>query len=165
MTNKNFTATIEILKSPREVFNCITEVSKWWSKDFDGHSKQLNDEFIIHHPNQHYSKQKLVEVIPNKKIVWLVTKSTLYWIQNDKEEWTNTKMIFEIVPEGDKTILHFTHDGLVPGKECYAMCERGWSIIIKNWLLYFITYGTESPEMNKAAEIRNQILTDNANSK
>jgi hypothetical protein len=44
------------------------------------------------------------------------------------------------------------------------MCEKGWSMIIKSWLIHFITYGTESPEMFKAAEIRNQTLTDNAKS-
>ena len=78
MEKENFTATIEVAKSPRHVFNCITDVTNWWSKDFEGSSSKLNDEFIIHHPNQHYSKQKLIEVLPDKKIVWLVTDSTLY---------------------------------------------------------------------------------------
>ncbi|HVZ97858.1 MAG TPA: SRPBCC family protein [Chitinophagaceae bacterium] len=159
------TVTIEVAKSPQEVFNCITDVTNWWSKDFEGSSKQLNDEFIIHHPDQHYSKQKLVEVIPNKKIVWLVTESTLYWIQKDKHEWTNTEMIFDITAAGDKTILHFTHEGLVPEKECYAMCEKGWSTIIKSWLFHLLTHGIPSPEMDKAAEIRNQLLADNAKAK
>jgi hypothetical protein len=81
MENKNFTTTIEVAKSPQEVFNYIADVTSWWSKDFEGGSKQLNDEFIIHHPGQHYSRQKLVEVTPNKKITWLVTDSTLYWLQ------------------------------------------------------------------------------------
>ncbi|HEY5405634.1 MAG TPA: SRPBCC domain-containing protein [Ginsengibacter sp.] len=165
MKNKSINARIEIAKSPREVFNCITDVTKWWSRDFEGSSTILNDEFVIHHPNQHYSKQKLIEVIPNKKMVWLVTDSTLYWLQNDKHEWTNTKMIFEITTAGNKIILHFTHEGLIPEKECYAMCEKGWSMIITNWLFHFITYGTSSPEMNKAAEIRNQNLNDNTQSK
>ena len=161
MKNKSITATIEVAKSAEVVFNCITDVNKWWSQDFEGSSTMLNDEFIIHHPNQHYSKQKLIEGIPNKKMVWLVTDSTLYWLQNDKHEWTNTKMIFEITTAGNKTILHFTHEGLIPKKECYAMCKKGWSLIITGWLLHFITYGTSSPEMTKAAEIRNQILNDN----
>jgi len=157
---ESFATTIEISNSPEEVFNCITEVTKWWSKDFEGSSSQLNDEFVIHHPNQHYSKQKLIEFIPNRKIVWLVTESQLYWLQNNKEEWTNTKMIFEISAQNNKTILHFSHYGLVPELECHTMCEKGWTMIIKSWLLHFITCRTEAEEMTKAAEIRNKILAD-----
>jgi hypothetical protein len=158
---ESFRATIEVEKSPQDVFDCITNVSKWWSEDFEGNSKQLNDEFIIHHPNQHYSRQKLIEVTPGKGIVWLVDEATLYWIQGDKQEWTNTKMFFDITTAAEKTILHFTHEGLIPDKECYPMCEKGWNMIIKSWLFHFIIYGTPSPEMSKAAEIRNQILADN----
>jgi hypothetical protein len=155
---ESFTVTIEILKLPHEVFNCLTEVTKWWSKDFEGNSGQLNDEFIIHHRNQHYSKQKLVEVVSDKKIVWLVTDSTLYWLEKNKHEWTNTKMIFELTAKGEKTILHFTHEGLIPQKGCYTMCEKGWTMIVKSWLIHFINNGTPSSEMTKAAEIRNKIL-------
>ena len=162
MENTSFKATIEVAKSAGEIFDCLSDVTNWWSKDFEGNSKNLNDEFVINHPNQHYSKQKLVEVIPNKKIVWLVTDSTLNWLTQDKHEWTNTKMIFEISTAGDKTILHFTHEGLIPEMECYAMCEMGWNIVIKNWLLHRITYGTQSPEMSKTAEIRSQVLADKA---
>ena len=160
MENKNYTATIEVAQSAKEVFNAISDVTKWWSKDFAGNSTKLNDEFIINHPNQHYSKQKLIEVVPNKRVVWLVTESKLDWIKNNKEEWTNTKMIFEISTIGDKTVLHFTHEGLVPKQECYAMCEKGWNIVIKDWLLHVITVGTPSPEMAKAAAIRNQHFGD-----
>ena len=140
---ESFTVTIEVSKSPQDVFNHITnDVAKWWGgKDLKGNSKKLNDEFIIHHPGAHFSKQKLVEVIPGKKIVWLVTESTLDWLQKDKHEWTNTKMIFEISTDNGKTILHFTHEGLVPEKECYDMCSKGWSMVIKDWLFNFITTG------------------------
>jgi len=141
MKNKSYTVTIEVAKSPQDVFNHIKEVSKWWSKDFEGSSTKLNDEFVICHPDRHYSKQKLVEVIPNKKVVWLVTESKLNWIEKDKYEWTNTKMIFEITTKGDKTLLDFTHEGLVPEKECYAMCGQGWNMVIKDRLFKFITDG------------------------
>jgi hypothetical protein len=160
MTTKSYTTTIEVAQSAKEVFNAINDVTKWWSKDFEGNSTKLNDEFIINHPNQHYSKQKLVEVISDKKVAWLVTESKLNWIKNNKEEWTNTKMIFEISTKGDKTVLHFTHEGLAPEKECYAMCEKGWDIVIKDWLFHLITVGTPSGEMVKAAEIRNQHFED-----
>lgn len=163
MGNKNLTATVEVAKSPLEVFNCITNVPKWWSEDFEGSISKLNDEFVIHHPNQHYSKQKLVEVIPGQKMVWLVTDSTLHWLHKHKHEWTNTKMIFELSASGNKTILRFTHEGLIPGMECYAMCQKGWSMIISDWLHYYIIHGTPSPEMSKAAEIRDSMLNGEIN--
>jgi hypothetical protein len=100
MTNKSYSTNIEVAQSAKIIFHAINDVTKWWSKDFEGNSTKLNDEFIINHPNQHYSKQKLVEVISGKKIVWLVTESKLNWIKNNKEEWTNTKMIFEINTKG-----------------------------------------------------------------
>jgi len=142
MKKKNYTATIEVAKSAKDVFNDIKEVSKWWSKDYEGNSTNLNDEFVICHPGAHFSKQKLIEVIPDKKVVWLVTDSELNWLENDKHEWTNTRMIFEITSKEDKTLLHFTHEGLVPEKECYERCEQGWNMVIKERLFNFITNGT-----------------------
>ena len=161
MKHKSYTATIEVAQSPKKVFNAITDVTEWWSKDFAGSSTKLNDEFIINHLGQHYSKQKIVEVIPGKKIVWLVTESKLDWLKNNKEEWTNTKMIFDITTNDNKTVLHFTHEGLVPEQECFTLCEKGWNIIIKDWLFHLVSDGTPSKEMAKAAEIRNRYLKNN----
>ena len=138
----NFTATIAVSKSPQTVFKSITtDVAKWWGgKDLQGKSSNLNDEFIINHPGAHYSKQKLVQVVPGKKIVWLVTDSTMSWLKKDKHEWANTRMIFAISTKGDKTVLHFTHEGLVPEKECYTLCEQGWNTVIKDYLFNWISY-------------------------
>lgn len=140
---ESFTATIEVAKLPQEVFRIITaDVPKWWGgKDFSGSSTKLNDEFVVHHRGAHYSKQKLIEVIPGKKVVWHVTEGILQWLQYDKQEWTNTKMIFEISSKRDKTFLRFTHEGLVPEKECYEKCQEGWTMVIKDWLFNYITEG------------------------
>jgi uncharacterized protein YndB with AHSA1/START domain len=139
MENKSFTTTIEVAKSPQEVFNCIKDVSKWWGgKDLEG----TFYEFAIHHPNAHFSKQKLIELIPDKKIVWHITQGTLHWLQKNKNEWTNTKLIFEIIDKGNKTELRFTHEGLVPQLECYSRCaDEGWAIVIKDYLFNFIAEG------------------------
>jgi len=139
--DKSFKTTIEVSKPPQEVFNAIKEVSKWWSKDFEGNSSKLNDEFIICHPGRHFSRQKLVEVVPNKRIVWLVTDSVLDWLEKDQHEWTNTRMIFEISPNGGKTIIYFSHEGLIPEKECYERCQQGWDMVIKERLFDYIVDG------------------------
>jgi len=142
MEGKGFTATIELEKSSQDVFMpLLNDIPKWWTKDFEGQSTKLNDEFIIEHPGAHYSKQRLIEVVPNKKLVWLVTESHLNWLEKNKSEWTNTKMVFEVVTKGGKTVLKFTHEGLVPKLACYARCSQGWDMVIKEWLYNFITNG------------------------
>ena len=142
LPDKSYNAAIEVALSPDEVFQGITqEVPKWWGgRDYAGCSSKLDDEFIINHPGAHYSKQKLIEVVQNKKIVWYVEESKLNWLR-DQDEWTNTRMIFEIIHTGYSSILHFTHEGLVPGKESYAICSKGWDLVIKEWLFDFIVNG------------------------
>lgn len=133
--------TIQLKGSPLEVFDKIREIPKWWTRDFAGSTKNLRDEFIIHHPGSHYSCQKLVESLPGQRLVWVVTSSELNWLTIDKEEWTGTKMIFDLSPDGDNTILHFTHEGLTPDKECYARCRQGWDLVIKERLFNYTAGG------------------------
>ena len=139
MEKQDYTATITINRTAEEVFNSINNVSAWWSEEYEGQSTKLNDEFILKHIDRHYSKQKVVEVIPARKVVWLVKESKLNWIDKNKNEWTNTKMVFEISPQGEKTVLNFTHVGLVPEKECYSHSVQFWDMIITQRLYNFIT--------------------------
>jgi hypothetical protein len=143
---KGYCINLEVGSSTKEVFNHINDIPKWWIRlaggsitEFEGESSKLNDEFILRHSDRHYSKHQLIEVIPDKKVVWLVTDSKLTWIKENKQEWTGTKMVFEIIPKGEKTILVFTHEGLVPQLECYEHCVHFWDRVIKDWLFNFIT--------------------------
>lgn len=152
MTTSNFTTTILVDNSPNEVFNAVNNVRQWWSgfhsEEITGNTQELNDEFIYRAgQGAHYSKHKLVEVIPNKKVVWLVTESELNFLKN-KNEWTGTKIIFEISKKGSKTELRFTHEGLVPGVECYDGCVPAWTKYVQEKLLTLITSGKgqEQPE-------------------
>src|SRR5450432_2023237 len=95
-TTANYTVAIELTKSPSDVFNHVINLSKWWPEEFIGENIKLNTEFVFKTGDGHYSKNKVVESVPNKKVVWLVTESIR---KTDGFEWTGTKMIFELTPK------------------------------------------------------------------
>jgi hypothetical protein len=144
MKKQDYTASITVDATPQEAFKNINSVTKWWTDDLKGSSQKLNDEFTVRFGDVHMSKQKLVEVIPDKKVVWLVTDSKLNFIE-DESEWTGTKISFELSNNNDKTQIHFTHFGLVPEVECYIDCRRGWDHYIKGSLFKLLTEGKGSP--------------------
>jgi hypothetical protein len=84
VNDQSYSATIEVASSPGDVFTKITDISKWWTKDIEGQTTRLNDEFIIRHGDDHYSKQRLIEVIPDTKLVWLVTDCQLNWVKKTR---------------------------------------------------------------------------------
>ena len=140
MNARDFTTSIVLDQSPSKVFEAINNVRGWWQGEIKGSTEKLNDEFTYQMGDMHYSKQKIVESIPNKKVVWLITDSKLNFVE-DKTEWTNTNIFFEISVVEDKTKLTFTHKGLVPGIECYDGCSGAWSKLIEHSLFSFITTG------------------------
>lgn len=144
MDTADFTAMLLVDQTPKEVFDAITNVRGWWSEEIEGNTSKLNDEFKYHYKDVHISKMKLIEVIPEKKVVWLVTDN-YFSFTKDKSEWTGTKVIFEISRQGDKTKLQFTHLGLVPEYECFEACREGWSTYILRSLNSLITTGKGQP--------------------
>ncbi len=140
MKDRDFTTTLLVSQTPQEVFNAINNVGAWWQGEVKGSSSKLNDVFEYRMEDIHYSKQKLVEVVPDKKVVWLVTESKLNFI-SDKSEWNGTKIVFEITEVNNKTQLRFTHRGLVSDIECYDACSNAWGMLIQQSLFSLITTG------------------------
>ena len=145
MKKSDFSTTLTVSKTPQEAFNAINNVRGWWSSGLEGSSTKLNDEFTYRYKDMHSSKQKLVEVIPGKKVVWLVSDSMLSFVKN-KKEWDGTRVSFEIGEKNGKTEIVFTHHGLTPANECFEACSGGWSHYVHQSLLPLINEGQGNPD-------------------
>jgi hypothetical protein len=131
MKNQNFQYGFTTSRKIGDVFTQLMDPKNWWiglfGETIEGESNHINDEFSFRAGDGvHYSNQKLIELVPNKKIVWLVTESRLSFLKNTNE-WAGTKIGFELEKESDKTKITFTHAGLIPQIECYGSCSSAWT--------------------------------------
>lgn len=144
MNSKHFTATIVVEQSTAQAFNAIKNVRAWWSEEIEGVTDQLNEVFFYHYKDIHLCKIKLIEMTPDKKLVYQVVDNQFNFTK-DKNEWINTKLIFDLTEEEGKTKVQFTHEGLVPEYECYPVCFDAWTGYITKSLHNLITTGKGSP--------------------
>lgn len=142
--DQDHTITFTVDQTPEEAFTAINNVRGWWSGNLEGNTNKLGDVFTYRYEDVHYSKQKITEMIPGKKVVWHVLEAKLNFVK-DKNEWNGTNIVFEISKKGGKTEVHFTHQGLVPQFECYDSCSDAWGGYVKGSLRSLITKGKGYP--------------------
>ena len=71
----------------------------------------------------------------------------------DKTEWKDTEVRFEIARRGDKTALIFTHLGLVPDYECFDVCSNAWSFYVNTSLRGLIRTGQGLPNQEQDTSV------------
>lgn len=136
MANQNYQFSFTTSQKPNEVFNLLLDIKKWWSglysETINGKSSKIDDEFSFSAGGgAHFSKQKLIELVPDKTIKWLVTESNLSFLTKT-DEWNNTIICFDLEPIDDNTKVTFTHEGLAPQIECYGGCSSAWTQYLEN---------------------------------
>ncbi len=141
---QDFSLSLIVKTSAKEAMKKIAQVDSWWAKNFKGQANKLNDEFSVHFGDT-YVDFRISEVIPDKKIIWLVTDCNLHWIK-DKKEWKNTEVIWSLTEKDGKTQIDFVHKGLTAESECYDSCEPGWTHHLKDSLMKLIEKSKGFPE-------------------
>lgn len=144
MNTQHFTTTFLVDQTPDEVFNAINNVRGWWSGDIEGITDEPGAGFTYTVPGVHFSRQKITEFIPGKKILWHVVDAALSFVK-DKGEWKGTSISFDIAKKAGKTEVRFTHFGLAPEFECYNDCSNAWELLINGNLKNLIVTGEHQP--------------------
>jgi len=157
MKTSDFTTSFLVDQTPEEVFNAINNVRGWWSENIEGSTDKLNAGYLYHYKDIHICKIKIVEFIPNKKIVWLVLEN-YFSFTKDETEWKDTKISFEISRRDNQTQIVFTHIGLVPQYECYKVCKEGWTNYIENSLYNLITKGKGQPNPKEGEGFNSELV-------
>jgi activator of Hsp90 ATPase-like protein len=150
MKSQNYTTAFTVEQTPEDAFDAINNVRGWWSGNIEGSTNKLGDEWTYRYKDIHYSKQKITELVPGEKIVWLVLDSYLNFIEN-KTEWNGTKITFDIAKKGDQTEIRFSHLGLTPEVECYDACTNAWGGYVNSSLRNLIANGKGQPNRKEKA--------------
>jgi hypothetical protein len=140
MAKNDFNSSISAKISAGEAIKRISNVPGWWGITFSGTSEKQNDKFIVKMGGDSFFDFTVAELIPGKRVVWLVTDCNMPWYA-DKKEWANTRLIFDITENSGVTNVNFTHEGLTPEVECYKDCVPGWTHWIKTSLFSYFTTG------------------------
>jgi hypothetical protein len=158
MTENSYTTTFAVDQTPAEVFAAIVDVRGWWSKDIEGPTDRPGHTFTYHLQDLHRCEVRVDELIPGERVAWTFVDS-YFSFTRDAAEWKGTRVIFDIAHIDGKTVVTFTHVGLVPAVECYAACSDGWCTYINGSLKTLITTGRGEPNTGDAITESEQSLS------
>ena len=140
MEQNHFNSSITAKIGAADAIKKIGHVPEWWGITYSGDSRKQNDKFVIKMGGESFFDVTVAELIPGKKVVWLVTDCYMPWY-DDKKEWANTKLIFDLSENNGETTVRFTHEGLTPDIACYNDCRKGWTHWIQTSLFSYLTTG------------------------
>src|SRR6185436_7086773 len=82
MKEKDLTITISVDQTPEVAFAAINDVRAWWSGNIEGKTTSAGDEFTYRYKDLHYTKHRITESIPGKRVVWLILESQLAFVED-----------------------------------------------------------------------------------
>ena len=140
----SLTLTFSVEQTPEQAFAAITDVRAWWSGEIEGDTGTPGAEFSYAVPGIHYSRFRITELVPSRRVAWLVLDSSLSFV-DDKHEWTGTTVVFDISEQDGRTHVRFAHEGLRPDHECYGVCRHAWGEYVNGSLRTLIETGAGRP--------------------
>lgn len=111
---------VTIKASSEDIYNSLTTedgLSNWWAKQTTARAEiGFLNTFIF---GTFVNKMKVVELTPNKRVVWECVESI--------DEWIGTFISFELEEKGERTLTRFTHSNWKTITDTFASCTYDWA--------------------------------------
>ena len=137
-TTEDFQAMKTFTSHPGTVFSALTDIdalTSWWVPAAGGADAGETLRFL-------FGNGELVLLVGEAdrsiRVRWDVLAC------EPVPDWVGTSIFFDLVPAGTGTELHFRHQGLNPGLECFDDCHAGWTHYLAS-LVDFVDQGAGSP--------------------
>jgi Activator of Hsp90 ATPase homolog 1-like protein len=158
MAGQDYSSSITANITAQQTAERISRVADWWSANFTGASDKVDDTFTLRWGDT-FVDFAVVELVPSKRIIWRVTDCNLQFVE-DKKEWKDTQVVFDISSDGSATTVTMTHAGLVPGVECYNACKKGWDFYILESLQNLLRENRGLPDMQGRRESAEKVVAE-----
>ena len=112
--------TLRIIAPADRVYQAITEqegLRGWWTR-------QARAEPVVGHVNEFpfasgdFNAMRVFTLEPVSRVEWECVEGA--------GEWIGTRIVFQLEPDGDSTLLRFSHGGWREDTPFYRMCRRAW---------------------------------------
>jgi len=135
----HFQQSLLLEASPAAVYAALTTAEGlrgWWTQDCDIATGVGGTSHFRFGPN--HKDMRIEHLAPGREVRWLCTRAHIAVAKlTRRDEWVGTRPVFRISPEDDgRTRLDFVHIGLVPGLDCYELCNRGWRYFLASFERY-----------------------------
>lgn len=149
MSAPNYTRTITVKNTPDAAYRALTGgIENWWTKP-DTPLTSLGDRAKFSFPpGKSFWTFEATVLTPNERVEMRCVEALHLHEGQPKEiekEWLGTRVIWEIIPNGDETDIRVEHMGLVPTLHCYEVCEAGWDLFFVASLKAYLDTGIGHP--------------------
>ena len=106
--------------TPDRVYNALTTIdglAGWWTTDTTG-STDVGGVIEFRFPRGGFDME-VVESVPDKRVSWKVV--------GGPDEWIGTTVDWDLVQEGDYTIVRFKHQGWKEPVDFMHHCSTKWA--------------------------------------
>lgn len=115
---------VGIHASPRDVYAALVSrdrLADWWTTDTQGRA-EIGSVIRFRFGERGYFDMKVLELVPDKRVVWEVTEGPA--------EWIGTNVIWDLTPFEDGTTIRFKHKGWREQVEFMGHCSTKWATFL-----------------------------------